>query len=207
MKLEIVFEDGRKEIFDSVESFNVTDKQTANEGCNTPEIAQIPSEGKFFEINPLEIYRSKFEKPMKDQNQEVTRQLILEAFAEVDKHPEKYASTFYTLTPKKNWEKPKTFAELKKYANDLGGMMANWVDQALEWAQRISNGESWETICNDQDTANWYRLVIWKNEYARLIGGSHYYKDEIPASSVGIEDFDYDDAILYTVPLVVIKKK
>ena len=31
--------------------------------------------------------------------------------------------------------------------------MADWVEQAFEWAQRISNGESWKTICNDADTA------------------------------------------------------
>ena len=207
MKLEIVFKDGRKETFDSVVSFNVTEEQTANEECHTPEVAQPPSEGQPFEINPLGIDRSGFEKPMKDQRQERTRQIIQEAFAEVDKYPEKYASPFYTLIPKKKWNDYKTVAELKKYANDIGGMMADWVEQALEWAQRISNGESWEIICNNADTANWYRMIVWKYGYARLVGGSRNYNYGIPASGVcGLDSFSFF-RIRSTVPLVVLKKK
>ena len=67
MELEIVFKDGR-----------------------TSDVAHTPTEGKIFEVNPLEIDRSKFEKPMRDQKQEWRRQTIQEAFAEVDKNPEKY---------------------------------------------------------------------------------------------------------------------
>lgn len=207
MKLEIVFKDGRKEIIDGVASFNVTEAQITNEECHTSEVEQAPAEGMLFEVNPLGIDRSKFEKPMSNRRQEWTRQIIQEAFAEVDKHPEKYASEFYTLIPEKKWNGYKTVAELKAYANDLGGQMADWVEQALEWAQRIFNGESWETICNNVDTANWYRVILWKNGYYRLFGGSRGSSNSSTASDVSNYDFDSDDRFYYTVPLVVLKKK
>ena len=203
MKLEIVFKDGRKETFDGVVSFN----EIIKEECHASDLAQTPSEGKLFEVNPLGIDRSKFEKPMSNRKQEWTRQIIQKAFAEVDKHPEKYASAFYTLMPEKKWNGLKTVAELNAYANDLDGQMADWVEQALEWAQRLFNGESWETICNNADTANWYRVILWKNGCYRLVGGSRNYNVLNPASDV----FDYDygsfNCIYDTVPLVVLKKK
>ena len=202
MKLEIVFKDGRKETFDGVVSFN----EITKEECHASDLAQTPSEGKLFEVNPLGIDRSKFEKPMSNRKQEWTRQIIQKAFAEVDKHPEKYASAFYTLMPEKKWNGLKTVAELNAYANDLDGQMADWVEQALEWAQRLFNGESWETICNNADTANWYRVILWKNGCYRLVGGSRNYNVLNPASDV----FDYDygpfNCIYDTVPLVVLKK-
>lgn len=64
MKLEIVFKDGRKETFDGVASFNVTEEQITNEECHASDVAQTPTEGKLFEVNPFGIDRSKFEKPM-----------------------------------------------------------------------------------------------------------------------------------------------
>ena len=207
MKLEIVFKDGRKETFDGVVSFNVTEEQITKEECHASDLAQIPSEGKLFEVNPLGIDRSKFEKPMSNRKQEWTRQIIQKAFAEVDKHPEKYASAFYTLMPEKKWNGLKTVAELKAYANDLDGQMADWVEQALEWAQRIFNGESWETICNNADTANWYRVILWENGCYRLVGGSRHNDYDDPASDVGNRGYYSNYRIIGAVPLVVLKKK
>lgn len=205
MKLEIVFKDGRKETFDGVASFDVTKEQITNEECHASDVAQTPTEGKLFEVNPFGIDRSKFEKPMSDRRQERTRQIIQEAFAEVDKHPEKYASAFYTLIPEKKWKSYKPVAELKQLACELGDHNADWIEQALEWAQRICNGESWEDVCNNADTANWYRLVVWKNGYARVVGGSRLSDINYPASDV--DGFDYDSnngGLNYTVPLVVL---
>ena len=207
MKLEIVFKDGRKETFDRVESFNVTEEKFANEECLVYEVVQSPIEGKLFEVNPLEIDRKIFGKQMEDQRQERTRQTILEAFVEVDKYPEKYASPFYTLMPKKKWKGFKTVAELNEYANGLGGLMADWVEQALEWAQRISNGESWGAICNAPDTANSYRMIVWKNGYARLVGGSRECYDTDSACTVNGMGFVSLNGKSNGVPLVVFKKK
>lgn len=207
MKLEIVFKDGRKENFGGVTSFNVTEEKTANEECHAFDVAHTTTEGKLFEVNPLGIDRSKFEMPMSKWRQERTRQIIQEAFAEVDNDPEKYASAFYTLIPEKKWNDFKTIVELKMYANDLGGLIADWVEQALEWAQRICNGEAWEAICSNADTANWHRMILWKNGHYRLVGGSRNNNNYDPASYVCNCDCSSDDRSATTVPLVVFKKK
>ena len=55
MKLEIVFKDGRKETFDGVVSFNVTEEQITKKECHASDLAQTPSEGKLFQVNPLGI--------------------------------------------------------------------------------------------------------------------------------------------------------
>lgn len=198
MKLEIVFEDGRKETFDNVASFNVKEEE-----CNVSDVAQPPTEGKLFKVNPLGIDRSNFNKPMRDNMQEWTRQIIKEAFEKVDKHPGKYAVPFYTLIPEKKWDGGKTVGELKTYACKLGDHIADWVEQALEWAQRICNGESWETVCNVADTASWYRLVVWKNGYSRLVGGSRFSLNSYPSSAVNFFNYDSYFRFNLTVPLVV----
>lgn len=200
MKLEVVFKNGRKETFSNVESFKVREERVFNEEYD---VAQIPKEERLFEVNPLEINQTFFEKSRSDQKQEKTRQLILEAFAEVGKHPEKYASKFYTFIPEKKWNGAKTVTDLKEYAN---GLMADWVEQALEWAQRISNGERWERLCNQTDTANWYRMVVWKNGYCRLIGGTRAIEYDEPATYVEPIDFYSYTESLFTVPLIVIRK-
>lgn len=207
MKLEIVFKDGRKENFDSVASFNVTEEQTANEKHQAFEVAQTPTEGKLFEVNPMGIDRSLFEKTMEDRRQELTRDIIQEAFAEVDKHPEKYASPFYTLIPEKNWEGYKTALELKAYAEDLGDHMTDWVEQALEWAQRIANGECWENIYYKIDKTKYRRMIVWKNGFFRFVGGSCIEHYERPASYIDYIDCTSISAVHSTVPLVTLKKK
>ena len=199
MKMEIVFKNGRRETFNDVASFSVMGEEFAT--------IEAPIEGKLFTVIPLEIDRSCFEKLKRNPQQETARQLILEAFAEVDKHPEKYAVPFYTLIPKMNWNGYKTVEELKEYANDLGGEMANWVEQALEWAQRISNGEDWENICNDADTSKYYRIIVWKNNCFRYVGGSRYDECEAPASDIFSHDYNSNHNCSRTVPLVRIKKK
>ena len=201
---------GRERTFSEKELIAILEKYFSNEAteqATTAKVAQVPTEDQWFEVNPQTINQSLFKKKRKDERQERTRKLILEAFAEVDKHPEKYASAFYTLMPEKKWNGYKTVAELNAYANDLDGQMADWVEQALEWAQRLFNGESWETICNNADTANWYRVILWKNGCYRLVGGSRNYNVLNPASDV----FDYDygsfNCICDTVPLVVLYEK
>lgn len=61
----------------------------------------------------------------------------------------------------------KNVVELKEEAKNQGGHMANWIEQALEWAQRIDNGESWETICNEPDKNKHYRMIIGEKGYCK----------------------------------------
>ena len=200
---------GRERTFSEKELIAILEKYFSNEAteqATTAKVAQVPTEDQWFEVNPQTINQSLFKKKRKDERQERTRKLILEAFAEVKSSPEKYGRKFKTMMPKKTWTS-KTVAELKQLACEFGNHNADWVEQALEWAQRICNGESWEAVCNNADTANWYRLVVWKNGYAQLVGGSRDVNCSCPASDVYDDDFNSNCRINDTVPLVVLYEK
>jgi len=159
---------------------------------------QKPIEGKSFEVNPKTINQNLFSEKRKDSKQEETRQIILEAFAKLSEEPQKYGRPFKTIIPEKKWS-TKTVKELEEIANILGDHMADWVEQALEWAQRIANGDTWEAVCNYVETENWVRLVIWKNGYTKLVGGTDY-----PASDVSCGIYNSNDSVSTAVPLVVL---
>ena len=198
MKKDMFFPEERKEKPKNVETFTVTVAQTIRVGHCTLEVARIPTQGKLFWVNSSNIDRSIFETPMDDEKQECTRQLILEAFVQVDKYPKVYGAPFYTLIPEKSWDGSKFVEELIEMARELGDHIADWVEQALEWAQRICNGESWESICNDAVATDWYKLVLWKNNYARVVGGNLN-----PVSYVLNRDYSSFIKIFCAVPLVV----
>ena len=164
-----------------------------------------PTEGDPFEVNPPGINRTLFQVKREDPNQETMRQLILEAFTKKDENPEKYGKPFKTLMPEKTWDW-KTVGELKELATKLGDHIADWVEQALEWAQRIQNGETWEAICNEPDTAKWYRLVQWKNGCYGIVGGARRAGCPAPATIVLCKDRDRVRKTQSAVPLVVLYK-
>lgn len=197
---------GRKMTFSEQELTDIVEKYLSNEtNLQIPKVkvVQIPTEDAWFEVRPQEIDQKLFEKERENKRQEETRQIILEAFIEMKRNPKKYGRNFKTMMPKKEWPY-KTIRCLKEIACKLGDHNANWVEQALEWAQRIANGESWEVICNDRPTTNWYRLVEWKDGYYRLIGGGVDDNYRRPASYVYTHGY-HDNCYLYsTVPLVVL---
>ena len=196
---------GREMTFSEKELIAIVEKHLSSETIrktSTAEVPQKPTEDEWFEVKPQAIDYELFKKKRRDKRQEATRQLILEAFAEIKKEPEKYGKNFKTMMPKKTW-RSKTVSELEELARNLGDHNADWVEQVLEWAQRIANGESWEAICNDADTANWYRLVVWKYGYKRLIGGSVDNLDSDSASDVNNGTFIFNDILRHVVPLVV----
>lgn len=162
-----------------------------------------PAEGKKFDVTPGFIDQNLFKEKRTDSRQEQTRQIILEAFEQMRKNPQKYARNFKTLMPEKKWQ-IKTVRELKQVANQTGDHMADWVEQALEWAQRIANGETWEAVCNKPDTSLWYRLIIWKNGYTKIVGGSCDSNSKTPASDVSNNLSNYASVFVNTVPLVII---
>lgn len=167
-------------------------------------VPRRPVENQLFDVNPVAINQKLFIRKRADESQEATRQIILEALLEVKENP-KYARKFSTLMPEKI-DGVKTVKELKEIASTLGDHMADWVEQALEWAQRIQNGESWEEVCNKPDTANWYRLIVWKNKYARTIGGAQKIRSSSPASNIGTRGFSLSKGLINIVPLVVLYK-
>ena len=164
---------------------------------------KVPTVGQWFDVKPLSIDQLPFRFKRDDEKQESTRQIILEAFEELNRNSEKYGKNFKTMIPKRYGEYT-TLSECNRLAYDFGCHIADWVEQAMEWAQRITNGESWEAICNKFDYSDYYRLIIWKNKKARLIGGSLKNYNYMPVSNVG--SFDYDDfhKIFYTLPLFVL---
>lgn len=164
------------------------------------EVAQTPMVGKLFEIDVSRIDRSRFQEPRKDWTQEDVRRTILDAFDMADKNAEKYACKFYTLIPEKNWIGGKKVSELEAYANDLGGLMADWVEQALEWAMRISNGESWENICKKHDTIHWRRVILWRDGDYRRVGGFGSEVSYLFGTNIKCFTTIYD-----AVPLITIK--
>lgn len=197
---------GREMTFSEQELSSILEEHFSSkttEKAMTAKVAQKPTEDAWFEVKPQAIDQKLFEKKRNDNRQEATRQLILEAFAEMKNNLEQSGKNFKTMMPQKTWSS-KTVAQLKEMASNLGDHNANWVEQALEWAQRIANGESWEAICNDKDTANWYRLVVWKNRYARLVGGSVCDNNGLPASDVSNGVCDDNNNPDFTVPLVVL---
>lgn len=165
-------------------------------------VAQRPVEGLWFEVKPLEINQGLFINKLEDETQEETRNLINQAFVEMKRDPERYQRNFKTMMPQKTWISKKE-SELEVLACELGDHIANWVEQSLEWAQRICNGESWEAICNNPDTARNYRVVVWKNEKIRLVGGSTIDDYELPASFVYYDVLPSHLGFFNAVPLVV----
>lgn len=201
--MKVVLEiNGRKKTFSNVESISILEEKT----YDSVETASKPIEGKWFEVNPETIKRNLFKGKRKDQDQEMTRQIIKVAFRMEKKNPEKYDRPFKTLIPEKTWVS-KTGEELAELANELGDGMVDWVQQALEWAQRISNGESWKSICNDPDTANWFRAIILDGDSLKIVGGSQ--RHNINYSPTSLLDSIYlssDGIYNNTVPLVVLYK-
>lgn len=127
MKLEIVFKDGKKEIFDDVASFNEIKEQTASEERKAMKVEHTLTPIMTCMVNPMAINRDLFKYPRRwpeydRMREEILRNLVLDAFAEVDKHPERYASPFYIVLPKKDWNDEKRIWEIEKYAKDRGGL-------------------------------------------------------------------------------------
>jgi len=205
MKVTLRLSDGRKMAFSKEELAVIVEKhfktQEEDPKKQAIEAWSKSKQVKVFEVNPLTIDQTLFMHPRRNLDQEKTRQLILDAFEEIRNCPER-AKAFKTYMPPKTWEYKKV-SEIKKIASQIGDHNADWVEQALEWAQRISNGEPWENICNKYDTAHWYRLVVWKNKYSRLVGGSRAGYNNFTPSTVSVldslDDYTYD----CVVPLVV----
>jgi len=205
MEITLRLSDGQKKTFSEEELVAIVEEHLQNQKAQkkeTTEFASVPMEGKWFKVEPLTIDQNLFKEKRKNPSQERTRQLILEAFEEMKKNL-KYAKSFKTMILEKTWSS-KNVGELKELASKFGDHNADWVEQALEWAQRIANGEAWKDICNKADTANWYRLVIWKNGCARLVGGSREDYVNSPASDISGSTFFDLSFIIRAVPLVVL---
>lgn len=200
---------GREMTFSEQELIEIVEKHFSSEAikkATTVKVVEKPTEGKWFEVKPQAIDQKLFEEQKEDWSQRLTRERILAAFAEMEKKPE-YGKNFKTMMPERN-RALKTVEDCKEMATKLGDHMADWVEQALEWAQRISNGESRETICNLPDTAASYRLVTWKDGSVWRVGGKaekmYPHSSAADITPTGLGKYS---RIIDTVPLVVLYEK
>ena len=104
---------------------------------------------------------------------ESARRLILEAFEEVRKNPGKYAKVFLAKIPKKIEYAEKSYEDIAALLSEKNQHIADWVELALIWAQRITNGEKWEVLYMDcYNVSPYERFVIWKDGKIAIVGGS-----------------------------------
>lgn len=195
MKDEIVLHIGGKEMtFSEKELAMAVEYYFAKEYGTSPEsdipgyrkpmlIPASPIEGKWFMVNPKSIDRKLFEEEREDNLQERLRKLILQIFKSVDENPNICAHPFEILIPSEKqlpslmWAETekKTIREfsqlLKSYNSSYS--WATTTEQFLVWAQQIQNGETWEDLCNNQDTITRHRLITDKDkEKIYTIGGA-----------------------------------
>lgn len=161
-----------------------------------------PLEGYWYPVKPFEINKALFQNPRKDLKQEDTRRRIIQAFKKIEKEPSKYERGFETMIPIKRWDML-DMKSLKRNAVLLGDRMTNLIEQYLEWAQRISNGEEWETLCNVRDTTKHYRIVVGETGETYIIGGSLV--DEVERTATNIQNCAGCNLYIleYAVPSVV----
>ena len=194
--------DGGEMTFSEEELIAIFNKRRKDKKVDKTKIARKPTEGKYFNVNPASIDRRIFQEQRKNPKQEITRKTILKAFSRVDEDQERYGRPFRILRPERTWT-VKTVIELKRFAEENGNHMADWVEQALEWAQRIANGETWKRICNEPDDAQWYRLVLWDNNKPTIVGGAKGIHDNSPAADVVNHECDYNGLLIYVIPSIV----
>ena len=206
MKVTLQLYDGREMTFSKVNNISIGEDYFKNNDVKkkVPEDMKKPKEGEWFKVNPLLINQGLFQAKRNDFWQERARLLILDAFKEAEKNA-KYSKPFKTMVPKEDWPETTTIGRLKNLMFERGYQLADWVELALEWAQRIDNGELWEDICNRPDTSNCCRLIAWKDGTSRLAGSCES-KKAYCHPQASLEDRIYYDysSIGNVVPLIVI---
>ena len=195
---------GREMTFSEDELVQIVEEHFSSENSSKEELKEtkVSTENQWIDVNPETINQKVFEKKRSDVVQERTRMLILEALEKMKKES-RYREPFQIMVPSKNW-KMKTFREMNSFAHQKGGHITDWIELALQWAQRLSDGESWESLCNKPDTANWNRIVVWKDGVA-LVGGSVNERSRYSAVEADVFDYLMNIPICEAVPSITRK--
>lgn len=133
--------------------------------------------GRWFRVTPAAINQKLFQKKREDYYQEEFRQRILKVFEDFKEYPERLRP-FKTIVPA--GEGALTATGLIAIADKYDGRVAYWYEQELEWAQRISNGESWEEVCNELEGPRkiCYIVGTFQFYYVGLSNKNGTYKNE-----------------------------
>lgn len=160
------------------------------------------TEDKWLEVIPEEIDTVQFLEQRDNPEEESVRKLIWEAIDEANAKPE-YMKAFSTLVPSQ--VKKESVNKMIDDSMANGYQIANWVHVALEWAYRISLGETWEKICRDSDSSSYYRLVFWKDGLIHTIGGAKKIPANVPEVTILPAIMDYDFEPETAVPKYVVQ--
>lgn len=168
------------------------------------EFPRRPKKNEYFRVNPSKIDRNLFKYKKNDEQEEKVRQIIAEAFEEVDKNPERYNRQFYTIFPDCDWYPDDAkVGELEGSSKYPQSHLADWVEQAMEWAQRIQNGEFLSELCEEIDPSEWYRLVLGKDNTIWVVGSATHAGYKKPATDVAIHKYNSEAPLWFTVGLYV----
>lgn len=158
------------------------------------------TEGKWIKVVPEWICEGLFSTPRESREEEQLRRKIVVALAEAKKN-EKYKKTFYFLVPKE--PENKTFNQILADAKKENLAIMDWVWQGLEWAFRITQGESWENICLNPDTSSWFRVIKSKESTYEVWGGARRLSAHIPETTCLSTIRNYEYTYKQEVPVYV----
>jgi len=177
-------------------------------------VPTIPLENEWFDVDPeVLINQEIFQKKRSNWSEERTRLIILEAFEEAKRNPEKYLKKFEKMYPSRKLDYEfLTEEKCEEIACKLGDHQADWIEQSFEWAQRIFNDEAigWKTTCNRLDKSKWIRVIKGKDGNLKRVGGIDFSEESIFPRMYGlptdVKEYDgsrkkYDPC--YAVPLVI----
>lgn len=143
------------------------------------------------EVIPEDINRKLFEEKRIDEVEESARNFILYALKNFDRKPEKYGKPFKTIVFMSPFEEM-TLMNVEEFAKKHGNSFATTVELGLEWAYRITMGETWESVCKEVDRG-WYKLVQHECRYFFLFQGA---EKKGTIDTVGWSDDDYSRHII-----------
>lgn len=127
--------------------------------------------GTWFRVTPATINQKLFQEKREDRKQEEFRLRVLEVFESFKNYPERLRP-FKTMVPYGNGSR--NVQGLIEIAEKYGGHVAKWYEQELEWAQRISNGESWEEVCNKLGGPRQITYIVGTSQHY-YVGLSNYH--------------------------------
>lgn len=170
----------------------------------------IPIENEWFKVDPKainkEYFKARFEVSKRGYDRNLTNsyELILKAFEELEKHPDKYSKKFKVMFPTRE-KSARTIIEVcEETSVRLGHHQADWVEGFLQLAY-IGNID-FEILFYRMDRSNWFRL--FKIDYGMYqLGGSVIGADKV---SKGMERNCFHTEMkkppisaIYAVPLIV----
>ena len=173
MKVTMIV-NGQEITYANVQDIKIIEETDKKADGNTTLLEDHPLiQGDWFYVCPKQIDRKLFEKELEGRGNPA-RRLILEAFEELEKNPSQYARDFKVRIPKSPTSfHEKRYNEIARTLKESDEHIANWVELALMWAQRIHNGEPWEVLHNYMFTVSKYpRFIIWKDGFVANAGGS-----------------------------------